>query len=147
MQELAMEPGEQGAHPHVRHSFVAPAAIDCVAHDRMLEPLQVHSDLVSPAGLNLDVEEGESVVMTTHAIDGERGASPRHNTHAGAVARVARDRLLDASRLLSDLTVHERDVGFENFTGAKLVREIFVRGLRLGDDDEAGSVFIEAMHD
>ena len=41
--------------------------------------------------------------------------------HAGPIARIARDRLIDLAISFLKLTVHERDVRFENFPCAKLI--------------------------
>src|SRR5437763_16006368 len=107
----------------------------------------MHSDLMRPPRLDLHVEQRESSITPTHAVQRERGATSAHDRHPRAVARVARDWLFNASALLFDATMSERDVGLENFARAKLVCEIFMRGFRFGDNDEAGSVLIETMND
>src|SRR5437764_13708083 len=107
----------------------------------------MHSDLMRPPRLDLHIKQRESSITPTHAVQRESGATSAHDRHPRAVARVARDWLFNASALLLDATVNERDVGFENLTRAKLIRQIFMRGFRFGDDDEAGSVLVETMND
>src|ERR1700754_428168 len=114
-----MEPGNPGAHLSIGHGLVTPAAVSGVAHYRMLQPLQMHPDLVRPSGLDLHVEQGESFITTAHTVKRERGAPSPHDGHARPIARVARNRLLNASRLLFDAAVNERDIGFEDFAQAK----------------------------
>src|SRR5947209_5423279 len=106
----------------------------------------MHPDLVRSPRLNLNVQKREPLVTLAHAVKRERGSASANNSHARAVARVARDGLVNASSILLDATMNERDVGFENFTTAKLIRQILMRGFGLGDDDQAGGIFIQAMN-
>src|SRR5437763_11356541 len=96
----------------------------------------MHSDLVRSSRFNLNVKKREPLVTLAHAIERERGAASTNNGHACAVARVARDCLVNAPRVLLNSTMNERNVGFENFTPAKLVCQILVRSFSLGDNYE-----------
>src|SRR5205085_2732680 len=69
VEELPPRRGDGSAQFRVRDRLIAPAAINLVAHDRMLEPSEMHSDLMRAPGLDLNIEQRESIIPPTHAID------------------------------------------------------------------------------
>src|SRR5205085_4114724 len=135
VEELSPQRGDGSAQFRVRDRLIAPAAINLVAHDRMLEPSEMHSDLMRAPGLDLNIKQREPLEASPHAIERERGPARTHHSHARPVARVARKRLLDPPLVLAHPSVHERDVRFEDRACAKLIRELLVRLFGLGDDE------------
>jgi hypothetical protein len=113
---------------------------------------EVDADLVSAAGVEAgfdesgvgDVEEGAPVRA------GGAGAG-EHDTaasgHAGAALGVAGNREIDAAVCLFEGALDEGDVGLFDLTLAKGFTEFGVGEIGFGDEDDAGSVFIEAMDD
>src|ERR1044071_9943141 len=102
----------------------------------------MNPDLVRSSRLNLHVEQSEPVKPTPHAVERKRWAATAHDSHARAVARVARNRLVNRPALLRDVTVNERDVYLENFAGAKLVCQFFMRAFCCGDHHETGRIAV-----
>ena len=56
VQELPAERGDGGAQFRIGNRLITPAAVNLVADDRMLEPREMHSDLMRAPRLDLHVE-------------------------------------------------------------------------------------------
>src|SRR6266446_10700452 len=97
---------------HVANRVLAPAPISRVANNRMSNVGQVNSNLVSSAGLDLHIQQGEVLIALGNFEDRMRGparASSKH-THAGAVVRAASDARVYFASLFGHMAIHERDV-------------------------------------
>ena len=84
------------------------------------------------SGLKLDIETAESLERFTDDVKRKGGPAAGYNCHAGSVPRVTSDWLLDLAPLSFHLAMDQRDIGFGNFTRAKLIGEILVGGFGLG---------------
>ena len=84
------------------------------------------------SGLKLDIETAESLERFAYDVKRKGGPPAGYNCHAGSVPRIASDWLLDLAPLTFHLAMDQRDIGFEDFTRAKLIGEILVCGFGLG---------------
>ena len=136
MEELALE------------AEVVGDAVDGVAADGKPDRLEMHADLVRPAGLEPDVEERVVAHRLLHVEPRHRLARRRRVERvARAIAAVAADRRLDPPRRRLRLAPHERRVGALELARANQLLEQLVRLLRAGDDEQAGRVAIEPVDD
>ena len=99
------------------------------------------------SGLKLDIEQRESFEALTNEKNRECRPTGAHDSHARAVARIARYRLVDFAGLAIDLSVNQRDVGFENLTRPKLIGQIRVSCFSFRRHQEARSSFIKPVND
>jgi len=76
-----------------------------------------------------------------------RLAAIRGYRHLGAVVFAAPDRRADGSAVFVDRTRNQNQVGALHAAGGQLGRQGFVRGVVLGDGQQAGRVLVYAMHD
>lgn len=126
---------------------VAAFVIDLVANDRVVYVGHVDADLVGPAGLYLDIEQGEFCETLADLPDRYRAAAVGGDLHPQAVVLVAADRGLDRAGVFFRGPVNERDIRFVNRSLAKLLRQGLMDLIGFGDDDQARGVFVEAMDD
>ncbi len=131
----------------VCNGVVAAFVVGFVADDRVVDRREMDADLVRTAGLYLDVDEGEFFETLADLPEAECLPAVRGDGHFCAVPAVAGDGAVYGAGIVARVPVDEGDVGFENLAEAKLVGEGFVGLLVLGDDDQAGRVFVEAMDD
>src|ERR1051326_521829 len=107
----------------------------------------MNADLVRASGLQFDVEQSETIEPLPPAIQRPRAAAAANNRHARAVRRIACEWLLDASGISLQSSVNECDVRLEHRAIAKLIGKIFERGFGFRDDEQAGRVAIQTVHD
>jgi hypothetical protein len=113
---------------------------------------KMHADLVSAASVQLDFGEcggtdaGEDApVRAGFASFGENEAAT--GGHAEAIFGIAADGGVNAAARFRENAFDERDVNFFYGAEAEGVAEFGVGGVIFGDEDYAGSVFVEAMND
>src|SRR5262249_49884632 len=70
----------------------------------------------------------------------------RENIHHLAVAQVAPDMACDGAAVFSKIAPHQSIVKAFNGAVVKFFRELIEGELRLGDEQKAGSVFVNAMY-
>src|SRR5574341_1736791 len=100
----------------------------------------MYADLMRPAGFQLNVQQRESIVTLPHTIDAQRETAAGHHSHTGAVSRIACDRLINLTSGGGHMSVDQRDVIFENFAGAKLICELFVRRVGLRSEEHTSEL-------
>ena len=107
----------------------------------------MHANLMRASGTRKQTQQRD-VVATLDDFEGGHGFSAAApNRHAGAVDRVAANGLSDRSAVAADPTPYPGQVPFIDFSPAKLVAQRRERCGILGDDQHAGGIFIETMHD
>ncbi len=67
--------------------------------------------------------------------------------HARAAQRIAADGQFNAALFFSERTLHQREIGFLDDALAKVFGDLGVGEIILGDDNGAGSIFVQAMDD
>jgi hypothetical protein len=127
--------------------FIASGVISFVADDRVIDVRAVDANLVRSAGFDFDAEQGKFLESFFHFPQGHGIATVRADAHFRAVVFFPGNRRVNRSGVRFQLAVNERDVGFENAAGAKLLAQSFENFLIFGDDDQAGSVFVEPVND
>ena len=131
-------------------------AVERIADDRMADGAQVHANLVRAPGVNRDGRERQQPAEVLRGDDArDRFAAAAHavriarrlrGRHLLAVHGVASDGRVDAAPR-HHLAPHQCDVLLFNLAILKLPGQRVVRGVVLGDDDQAGRPAIEAVHD
>src|SRR5205823_7511318 len=99
----------------IGNGLIATTAINLVAHYGMLYPGEMHSNLMSAPGLQFDIEQRKPIEALTDAVDRKRRSAATNDRHPRAMAGIAGNRLIDPAGISFDLSVDQRDVGFENF--------------------------------
>ena len=107
---------------------------------------QVHADLVGAPGLKLDAHEGMRAQALENAKMRDRGAPIGAHGHAGALASVPADRLIDRAAARHDART-ERHVPAANLPGRERRHQ---RRVRLGcarHEQEPARILVEPVHD
>ncbi len=119
---------------HVAGHVATDAAVERIADDRMADRAQMHADLVRAAGMDRDLRQRHRRIEMFGSNDPRHrlAASSRARRHLLSIARIAPDRRVDPSSRLHDAP-DERDVFLLDLAIVKLPRELFVRGVVLGD--------------
>jgi hypothetical protein len=127
-------------------------AVQRVTDDRMAQSRKMHADLVCAAGVKLNCEQRGSINWREDAPVGAGFAGVAKDDaaaggHAGTALGIAGDGQIDRPVLLFHKALHQGDVDFLDLALAEGFAELGVRGVVFGDQDDAGSIFVEAMHD
>lgn len=121
-------------------------AVEGVADDRVADAGEVNADLVGAASADADFEEGELRVAAEDAVRAPSGAAFGEACgHADPAHGVAGDGALDAAGLILHGALDQRQVNFFDFAGGELRGEIPVRGVVLGDQEDAAGEAVEAV--
>src|SRR6202008_1596827 len=88
MQELAVEAANARAQGRVLDRVVAAATVSLITDNRMLQPREMHSDLMRSSRLELNIEKRETIKSPPHAKERQRIASPTHHGHTRSVRRI-----------------------------------------------------------
>ena len=155
----AEDAGMQGDPPHGLHRFherLRPCGppsrlVDGITEDGVADAGQMHADLVGAAGVQGDMQPGDTSACRLHqAIVGERPLAalpaPFNHGHALAVPWVAADGLVD-------LPLGGRDAVYDGFIDAldgvdgKLAGKAVMRPIMLGDDQEAAHILVQPVDD
>ena len=164
VQGLAVQGGQagveglQGRAAHQVGADFAQAAVGGVADDRVAGERRVDADLVGPARLQDGLDPGEvgQVFQQAHLGDGvadaRRRALPRQagvleDRHALAVVGVAGDGGVNDGVLEGQAAPEQGVVLADRRAGLDLLAQALVGEVVLGDDDQAGRVFVQAMDD
>src|SRR5580704_15835942 len=127
-------------------------SVEEVAYDGVAEGLKMHADLVGAAGFDLDFDEGEEAERSGEAFEyvdvrHRRSTVSPAGGHADAADQVARDGEVDRRVVLGEVAVGECDVGLVHLAGGEHLAQLAVGYVVLGDDDGAGGLLVEAVHD
>ena len=126
---------------------MAGAAVGGVADDRMSEAGHVNADLMGAAGFDAHAQERGEGAGGEGFVAGEGGAAFFRDGHFLAVDGMAADGEIDRAGGFGRGAPHEGEVFLLDGVGGELGDEgsdgLFV----LGDDEDAGGVFVEAMDD
>jgi len=123
-------------------------AIECVADNGMFDGAQMDSDLMGSARLDRELEQREArktLDDLIHRVRFTRTGGSRG--HAQAVDAIAPDGTLDFSARLVHSTVCQSQISFGDRTRLKLARKSRVAEVVLGNHEQSGGVFVQAMHD
>ena len=125
---------------------IAGHAVDRVAGDRKLDRLQVYANLVRASCLKRDFQQRP---WAEQLHDFEQGHGIPRRRRIERVSRpidpVTTDRSLDPARARSRRPFHEREVAPLDLTPANRLLKSLVRGVGPRDDEQAGSVAVEAV--
>jgi len=148
VEEIAVQRGQRD----FSNAKLRGCAVERVTNDGVAKSGEMHADLVRAAGVELNFEERGGIDAGEDAPVGAGFASVAENDaaaggHAGATLGVAGDGEVNGAAIFFQKALHESDVGFLDLALAKGFAESGVSGVIFGDEDDAGGVFIEAMHD
>ena len=68
VQKLSIECANAGAQTRILDRVIASTAIRFIADDWMLQPREMHTNLVRPTRLQLNIQQREAIERTPHAI-------------------------------------------------------------------------------
>src|SRR5438876_4071395 len=125
-----------------------PPAVLGIAADGVPDGREMDADLVRPAGLEADTEQGRARKATLDLEVGARGAGlVGADRLLGPQAPVAAQRRVDRAGPRPGPPLDERQVLAPDLARPEQVLEDAVHPVRLGDDQEAGGVAVEPVHD
>src|SRR6478672_7197161 len=100
------------------------------------------------AGADAHFEQGELLVALQHAIFAPRCAALRQACrHARAMHGIARDWAIDAAGVVPDAALYQRQINLLDFASRELAREILMRGVGFGNEENAAGQAVEAVND
>ena len=147
----------QGEAPGVEHlprgaegqgSVEGGGAVDGVAGHRTADRGHVDADLVRPAGVDADARQRRGAEVLRDLVVRRRGLSAaRDDRHPLPVGGGAADVRLEMPGGRFRHAGKDREVGLADLARAEGGGETLERGVRLGDDDRAAGVAVEAMDD
>ena len=124
------------------------AGVECVAEDRQAAVFGVDADLVGAAGERTRFDEvKQAMIAGDFAVVIELRFGRFAAGAADVTIAVARNTGLDSEFFLTGMFGGEEDVTLANFAIGELLGERLVGDFRFGENDEAGSGFIEAVND
>src|SRR5450755_1934389 len=127
-------------------------SIESIAHDRMSQRRQVHSDLVSPTGINFQVEQGELAERRINSLlnnimgDGLAPTLPP-DCHFGAMHAITANGATDRPFVVLHPSVHECNVFFLDLALRELRRQAAMGLVIFRNDEESAGGLVETVHD
>jgi hypothetical protein len=132
----------------LREFPVASLAIDIITDDGVPEGTEMDADLVRASRFDFHFEKRETSEVLHHPVFRVcRSALRFARSHFRAGRRMTAHRQLDSPGVTLEFPVNEGHIGFLNFPILKLFAQPRVRNIILGDDEQARSLLVEAMHD
>jgi hypothetical protein len=119
-----------------RNPPAATAPVDRIAHDRVTQVGQVDSNLVGPAGMQLETEEIDHIESGHDRGIGSGCPATGADDHALAVLGVAGDGQLDPHRGLVQVSPRQSRIAAPDSTGGDGGSEPAVGDVGLGHDHE-----------
>src|SRR5437868_50845 len=117
------------------------APIHRVAHQRVVDVLEMHADLVRPPGIELAFHERRMAEALEYAISGARGFPAMRDRHAGARAHIAANgRIDEATRRW--ITLYQRQIDAVHRALGELVCEARLRRDVFRHDEKAARVLV-----
>ncbi len=113
----------------------------------MSERLEMDSNLVSPAGRRLDLEEADRPERCNHPPGGLGITTITANRHLDPGGSMPADRLVDRPAGEARPPPDHSFVEFGDLARLELGGEMSVRRIVLGHHQNAGRIAIEAVHD
>src|SRR5437588_4909248 len=112
----------------------------------------MHADLVGASGLDSNFQQRKFPVGRRnplhHRVMRDRlTSSDAASRHAMATAAVASNRSVNGPLVALGPAMYQRDIFFLQRARRKLLRQLAMRFIALGDDDEAAGVFVQSVHD
>lgn len=121
-------------------------AVGRVAHQREVDVGHVHTDLVGPAGFQLDPHMGVGTETLEHAIMADRLLAALHYRHALALLAVTTDGGVDLATGGDDPD-HDAFIDPADAAALQLCDQLCLRLDGLGHHHQAGGVLVQAMDD
>src|ERR1017187_530508 len=129
-------------------ALLARGAIHRVANDGASQRRKMNADLVSPARVQVRFDQRKSLEPKTCAPIRAGGAPfAAARSHSGGPAQIARDGEIDDTLLAFHFSVQEREIRFLDEPIAKILGELGVSLVVQSNHNDAGSVFVQPMHD
>jgi hypothetical protein len=121
------------------------ASVRHVADDRMTHRRQLHADLVSASGAEVEVEDGPVASALPHAVPGDRQPPRLPGTHAEVA--VLGETALERAFLLAHAPFDHRHVDALDVAGLELRLQTALGALGFREDDQARGVAVQPMDD
>ena len=138
-----------GAAGQFRELLVLLRAVNFITRERMAEELEMHANLVRPAGVDLRLDKRRGLQLFQHApacVRRAAGIVVAHG-HAFAMRRMPRDGRADFAGAARQFAADNRVVDFFHAALGKLFREREVRPVIFGDDEAAAGFLVEPVDD
>ena len=145
MKKLAWDAAGQFARPAASipgNSALPPRTIHRVTDHGMADVLQVDTDLVRAASLELRVQQVRRGPAFQPTEMGYGSAPLFHHGHPFPLGSVAADGRVDGQRVRIEMSPGERLILAPNLAPLQLLGEVPVRVVGLGDEEEPGGVAI-----
>jgi hypothetical protein len=122
-------------------------AVKRIANDWIAYRCEMRADLMRTASVQLRADQSEVAKPQEHTPSGSRfPASLQPRSHTRTAVWIACDGKLNAARILRELSVHERDIGFANTAVLELRSEQAMRCIISRNDYNSGCASIQAVH-
>lgn len=128
----------------LRHAATS-TGIDDIADDGMTESGEMDSQLMGPSGLRHQSHVRRLSALGNHFVLRHRRPSPTADRHAFAMHGISADRRIERSSFLAKSSPDQGDVALVNLAATKLSRQIGQCTGVLRNDDDTGSILVQAV--
>lgn len=124
----------------------ARSAVSSIADDRMFDESKMNAKLVSATGVRLRVNQSKVMEAPADPVEGNgfAGSNSIH-FHPDPVHRIAADGSLDFAAFGFHATVDKSLITLVHAPGFELGRQLAMRDVVLGNQDDAGSHLVQTM--
>src|SRR5579885_56629 len=113
----------------------------------------MHTDLVRAACLNAHAHKRESAKARFDALhhfivrDGRASSTGASRCHARSTQSIAADGGGDGARILLEVSMHQRDIGLADLTAREHLRQLEMRCVIAGNNDESAGLLVQPVND
>lgn len=149
MEGYPVEPLHQRGQLRTLDTGSGPAPIGVIPDDGVAQEGQVNPDLMGSTSLKprLKVGEAREAIENHKAGDGSLSLADGTDRHPDPITRAATNWRLDDAGGPPERAVDDGDVAPRHVSRRKLSHQGLVRASMLGNHEEAGTAFVEAMDD
>jgi hypothetical protein len=123
------------------------AAVNRIAHYGVSHMLQMHSDLMGSAGVQLETQQIDHIESGNHEGVGAGGAAMGYDSHALSILGVSCHRSLDDQRTGVEVSPGQRGIGPANPSGGNRSPQSPVGQISLRDQHQTGGITIQPVND
>lgn len=147
---LETQPGRMQEMPPWRQPHCSPhpaPAVRLVANDRVTHRGQVHTDLMRPSGEQPGPQQVDRVEpRQSHEIR-PRDSPGTDDRHPLSVSRITSNGTIDREPISTQVAPREHCIDPANPSLGERRRQAAMHRFRLGDQQEAGGVLVQSMHE
>src|SRR5574341_2225306 len=120
--------------------------VNRIDQQRMAEGLQMHANLMLPAGLRLNFEKSDAAKSFQYANRSYGGLAVASDDHYARPVVMRSQRTLNGQRIFRHFPFHQRQIRFLDLMLSKLPAQLAMRRLGFGEQNQPARARVNAMH-